>query len=641
MMIGYGKRWFYGFVLLLVSTAGVLIALQGWKSRVPVFDLVFHMEDARQFVLSATVPKKGILTSLASYTPPGTTWLLVPSVYLVDDPRLYESIGTATLYLGTLVGIFILTRGWFGDRCAYLAVSLWAFSELGLFFARSLWPRAHPFFYVWMVYWTAKWVEQRHARYLAAALLTWAVGMYVFMEIAPAFFIIPALWLCYRPPIEARRLLVAGIVAAVVWFPYLRFEAGRDFADVKSQILQKRVLPANYETSWCDPLLLPAGWRRDVTPLEAGTVKISGNGDPAGSGVIRHMNALLGRADLALTQLLITNFNTSAGPGAGIVLLLLTLASLKLFTIEAVRQPRAAARHSQASQAKWLEWLGLSAILTAALLNEFTIARYVSSDGNLEPSTIFRVRTLQLLLLTAGTFAVTLRNQIPRWLSRITSPAGEAPQSDNRRVKATLLLTALLVPWLILLAITEPNRPERFWWLWPLQAIALASAVTYWPLRFKWPTSVVWVGSLAILFMVCRGPFASKIAAWSRDGWAGRDADEVAVVDYTADLIRSERKNEAAIGYDVYMDGFMAAFNVADRRYKVGAEIDLLFKYRQGIMNTETCAEGVSPIDEYRIVQIDRRSGKATDGMERIDARFDNRFRLMRQVGSYQVYKRG
>jgi len=356
------------------------------------------------------------------------------------------------------------------------------------------------------------------------------------------------------------------------------------------------------------------------------------------------MNALLGRADLALTQLVITNFTNWVGPGVGIVLLLLTLASLMLFTIEAVRQPGAAARDSQASQAKWLEWLGLSAILTAALLNEFTIARYVSSDGNLEPSTIFRVRTLQLLLLTAGTFAVTLRNQIPVWLPRITSPVGEAPQSDNRRVKATLLLTALLVPWLILLTITEPNRPERFWWLWPLQAIALASAATYWPLRFKWPTSVVWVGSLAILFVVCRGPFASKIAAWSRDGWAGRDADEVAVVDYTADLIRSERKNEAAIGYDVYIDRsgrFMAAFNVVDRRYKVGAELDLLFKHRQGIMNTETCAEGISPIDEYRIVEIDRRSGKGTDGIERIDARFDNRFRLMRQVGSYQVYKRG
>ena len=87
VMIGYGKRWFYGFVLLLISTAGILIALQGWKSRVPLFDLVPHMEDARQFVLSATVPKKGILTSLASYTPPGTTWLLVPGVYLVDEPE--------------------------------------------------------------------------------------------------------------------------------------------------------------------------------------------------------------------------------------------------------------------------------------------------------------------------------------------------------------------------------------------------------------------------------------------------------------------------------------------------------------------------------------------------------------------------
>ena len=242
----------------MVSTAGVLIALQGWKSRVPEFDLVSHMEDARQFVLSATVPKKGILTSLASYTPPGTTWLLVPACIWSTTQDCISRSERRPFISGQWLASSFSTRGWFGDRCAYLAVSLWAFSELGLFFARSLWPRAHPFFYVWMVYWTAKWVEQRDAKYLAAGLLTWAVGMYVFMEIAPAFFIIPALWLCYRPPIEARRLIVAGIVAVVVWFPYIRFEAGRGFADVKSQILQKRVLPADYETSWCDPLLLPA-----------------------------------------------------------------------------------------------------------------------------------------------------------------------------------------------------------------------------------------------------------------------------------------------------------------------------------------------------------------------------------------------
>ena len=85
--------------------------------------------------------------------------------------------------------------------------------------------------------------------------------------------------------------------------------------------------------------------------------------------MIRHMNALLGRADLALTQLLITNFNTSAGPGAGIVLLLLTLASLKLFTIEAVRQPGAAGQTilKLVRLNGWNGW-GLSAIANRSIV---------------------------------------------------------------------------------------------------------------------------------------------------------------------------------------------------------------------------------------------------------------------------------
>jgi hypothetical protein len=42
---------------------------------------------------------------------------------------------------------------------------------------------------------------------------------------------------------------------------------------------------------------------------------------------------------------------------------------------------------------------------------------------------------------------------------------------------------------------------------------------------------------------------------------------------------------------------------VIDPRHKVGAELDLIFKHQHDISNTTRCAEGVSPDDEYRIVQ--------------------------------------
>jgi len=92
------------------------------------------------------------------------------------------------------------------------------------------------------------------------------------------------------------------------------------------------------------------------------------------------------------------------------------------------------------------------------------------------------------------------------------------------------------------------------------------------------------------------------VEAWRSTGWTGPDAEQVQVVDYL--VSRLEGRNQAAIGYQIFVKGFMAMFNVADPRYQVGADFDLLLRHRYGVSNTNHCAEGVSPDDEFRIVQI-------------------------------------
>ena len=64
------------------------------------------------------------------------------------------------------------------------------------------------------------------------------------------------------------------------------------------------------------------------------------------------------------------------------------------------------------------------------------------------------------------------------------------------------------------------------------------------------------------------------------------------------------QSSQAAIGYDVDIWRFMAYTHVIDPRYKVGADLDLLFKYRHGIANLDRCAEGFQASDRYRIVQV-------------------------------------
>jgi hypothetical protein len=83
----------------------------------------------------------------------------------------------------------------------------------------------------------------------------------------------------------------------------------------------------------------------------------------------------------------------------------------------------------------------------------------------------------------------------------------------------------------------------------------------------------------------------------------------------------------------------MATYNIINPQYKVGAEFDLWFKYRHGIANTNGCAEGLSPSDEYRIVQPQPKSGPE-EPREYFDVPLDGNFQLLRQFGPYQVFRR-
>jgi len=627
--------------VLLVATAGLLVAFQGWRSRIPFFDLLTYIDDAHQFISAGGVPEKGTLTSFGSYTPPGTTWLILPGVYLFSDPRLSESIGSATLYIGTLVGIFFLARAYLGIECAFLAAALWGLSQLGLFFANSLWPRGHPFFYVWLVYWIARWVERGNAKYLAAGIVTWGIGMYVFLEIAPAFFIIPVVWLLYRPSLRIWPLIQAGVVIAIVWSPYLQFEARRGFADLKSQVLRQGILPSNYEDFWCNPALAPKSWQTSTVPLNSELDQATGSADTIWNKFLRYVNPLL--ASLFLNPSLISNFRYTNIPGASSVLLLMTIMGLLVLRMRSFIRQEGKVTDRQPQWRNTLTWLWISSIFCGVSINELTVARYLSLDGVLEPSTISTIRGLQAILIISGLLVVILRNGIAIGLCRLTMiphPGVRAAQGSERW--PGVMAVSLITPWVVLLLITDTDRIQRLWWLWPLQVLTFASVVTYLPLQLRLPRPLMWIGSLILVFLVAGNPLLlSRANAWSRDGWSGSDAEEIKIVDYAASLIRSERKDRAVIGYHTYMDPFMATFNGADRRYKVGAELDVLFKYRHGIINTDRCAEGVSADDEYRIVQTSRSAGIGTTSKDHIDVPLDPRYHMLATFGPYQVFKRG
>jgi hypothetical protein len=176
--------------------------------------------------------------------------------------------------------------------------------------------------------------------------------------------------------------------------------------------------------------------------------------------------------------------------------------------------------------------------------------------------------------------------------------------------------------------------------------VVLAAAVTYLPAQFKLSRPIAATGQVFLTLLLLLHPWVlSPAQSWMKMGWFGPTAPQVQAVDFLANRLSSEGRNTAAIGYQIFVYGFMAKSNIIDPRYKVGAQWDMLFKYRHGILNSDQCAEGVSSKDEYRIVQTRPRQVLPQDffnerAEEYVDIQLDGSFQLVRQFGRYQIFKR-
>lgn len=596
----------------------------------PAFDLLTYVYSAHEFLDSGTLPQHGDTGSYGSYKPAGTAWLMMPGLLLLGDPRAAAYVGTGLLHFATLLGIFLLARWCFGMWPACFAVLLYGLSRHGLFLAGSLWPNGRPDSFVWFVLFTSVWAIRRDARYLAAAVAVWGVGMHVDMAIAPALFILPVVWLSYRPPVRPLPLLVAGVIVLVVWAPYLRFEAKRDFADVKSQLFLRYMLPEQYRRSWCDTSLTLTTWREPVGPRENGASTAQGSSPGGSAAPIGPFSRLRMVNDKVLS-----NFTEAvSAPGVNVLLLLLVLSTILLCAVPgaAGEGPPGAERRPPLQR----RLAPISMLLIAAGLVLYGILSGRIPGAALIPASGVARKLPQVMLLIGIVLlgAPWLLAATQRVLRRIGVEL--QPTMPMR-----LLVISLVVPWFILVILAEPGKPERFWWLWPIQVILLTASLAYFLPRLPVPRPMVAAAQLVLAaVVVLNHSLVGRIESWRTDGWAGKDPQEVQVIDYVADQIRRDGKAKAAIGYQLYIYPFMAEYHITNPIYKVGAELELMLRYRHGIVNTDQCAEGVSPADEYRIVQ--RRPKQGSEEPRQIfDVPLDQRFRLLRHFDLYDVFKRG
>jgi hypothetical protein len=589
-------------VLALAAAIGLALAFQGWRSRIPdAQDWVFDATSALDLVQHGRIPHHGTITSYFSYAPPGEAWLYAPGILLFRDPRLAQLPVHALLYLGTLAGIFLLARRYLGQSVAFLATTAYALSMPAVNLTLSS-PRGQPFFYVAMVYCICRWVEEMDGRFLAGALLAWTTGMLVFLELAPAIFIVPVVWLLWRPPVRIRPLIWTGALVLLLWFPYLHFEVRRHFADIRSQVQLKLLTqPREDLKAWCGPNLVPA----PIAPADDGGAAL---------GLQHRINTRLAIMGNGLGS----NFKGIV-PGLNLILIPMTLAGLWLCL--GAWRPQTSTRASTGFS------LSLALLFAAFLVHGLHTSSHSSSFLGRE----FQSRLPWLLsgspqIMLLGFLFLGITGILFGTRKRIGTILGTwAVQFDSRDNPKPLAL-ALLIPWITLLCVAERFRPDRFQWLGALQVVVLAVAISAVPRRGHFR----WVGPAALVVLIAANPVLTKrITAWYQTGWSGTDAPESQLADYLATKIHAAGENSSRIGYPVPM---IAGHPQNDVGLTDGASIDLLLKFK-GVANVSECAEGISPNDQFRVV--DR-----TTFEPYLDVPPTEHFRLDRRFGSLEVYER-
>ena len=221
-------------IAFIVVTA-LAAAESGYRGFWVSYDILPDYENAANFVDHRLVPVKGSMSSLGTFNPPGYGWLYVPGVWLFPgQPGLAGALGSAMLFTGTVIGLALLLAPTFGLATTIGTVAMFSYSSIGMFYATSLWPRAHVFFYCWTVYFLKRWALDAHRGAFAAALGMYLLGLYCFFEIAPLGVLFVAVWIIYRPTIAWRPVMACAVVLLVVWWPYLAYELGRAGLDVRS-----------------------------------------------------------------------------------------------------------------------------------------------------------------------------------------------------------------------------------------------------------------------------------------------------------------------------------------------------------------------------------------------------------------------
>lgn len=190
-------------------------------------------------------PAYGTLSSVGAYNFPMLVWLHLPALSLTHEA---QSAVLATLLWLNMLGMacfYSVARGMFGVGVATCALLLFALSETLITSAYTAWAQVLlPSGFACLTWVLWRWIQTRQARWLA---LSGVVATALFMLHFSAILLYPcmlAFALFYRARWSWRGIIAGGLVCVALLAPYLGFQVGRDFRDLRAFLTRQTPIPA-------------------------------------------------------------------------------------------------------------------------------------------------------------------------------------------------------------------------------------------------------------------------------------------------------------------------------------------------------------------------------------------------------------
>jgi len=201
---------------------------------------------AAEFLASGRPPLVGIGSSVGAANPPLFIYLMAVPVSLSRNPAVIAGF-IALLNVGAVLGCYLLAREHFGKKVGLIATLLFAVSPWAVFYSRKIWAQdLLPPFVVLFFAAIFSTIVKHKPRQLILVFLWLACLIQLHLSALALIPLVVLLLLVFRSRISPVPLLVGLFVFALIFTPYIYYDATHNWTNLRTFVEASRE-PAGFD----------------------------------------------------------------------------------------------------------------------------------------------------------------------------------------------------------------------------------------------------------------------------------------------------------------------------------------------------------------------------------------------------------